>query len=80
MKGICLFYFLSIPNGPAGLLVSVNEEPVMQLGFFVFFLSLALNFESRKAELTHTHTHTALESLPCYWQVILTLSYRPMFS
>lgn len=36
MKGICLFYFLSIPNGPAGLLVSVNEEPVHAIGILLF--------------------------------------------
>lgn len=31
-NSLCLFYFLSIPNGPAGLLVSVNEEPVHAIG------------------------------------------------
>ena len=44
MKGICLFYFLSIPNGPAGLLVSVNEEPVHAIGI-LYFLSLALDLK-----------------------------------
>lgn len=35
-----MVYFLLIPNGPAGLLVSVNEEPVHAIGilFFLFFL------------------------------------------
>lgn len=44
MKGICLFYFLSIPNGPAGLLVSVNEEPVHAIGILCFLSFTGIKF------------------------------------
>lgn len=52
-----MFYFLSIPNGPAGLLVSVNEEPVHAIGILCFLSFTGITF-CRKAELTHAHTHT----------------------
>lgn len=34
-NSLCFFYFLLIPNGPAGLLVSVNEEPVQAIGILL---------------------------------------------
>lgn len=34
-----MFVLLSIPNGPAGLLVSVNEEPVHAIGILLLFLT-----------------------------------------
>lgn len=58
MKGICLFYFLLIPNGPAGLLVSVNEEPVHAIGI-LYFLSFSGSTFERLHSIGATHTLTS---------------------
>lgn len=52
MKCGCLFSFFSIPNGPAGLLVSVNEERVHAIGILslLFFVGMAMHFKGIKGE------------------------------
>lgn len=57
MKGICLFCFLLIPNGPAGLLVTVNEEPVHAIGI-LYFLSVSDSTFERLDSIGDTHTRT----------------------
>lgn len=52
---VFVLFFLSIPNGPAGLLVSVNEEPVHAIGILYFSLC---RVEGRIAEgISHTLSH-----------------------
>lgn len=50
-----LFSFLSIPNGPAGLLVSVNEEPVHSIGI-LYFLCLTSTIFERQDRVCAAHT------------------------